>query len=82
MMGLAVTAAGCAPAPGVGGAAAGPAARGPLEVRAADVPFTYADGAVAKRQADAQCGPRGVRTSIYDRFDEARAVWIFVEGCA
>lgn len=37
-------------------------------------------GADAKRQADAQCGPRGVRTSIYDRYQGGQ--WVFGEGCA
>jgi hypothetical protein len=45
-------------------------------------PYTFADGAPAKRQADAQCGARGVRTSIYDRFVPATAAWVFVRGCA
>jgi hypothetical protein len=45
-------------------------------------PYTFADGALAKRQADAQCGASGVRTSIYDRFVPATAAWVFVGGCA
>lgn len=68
------TATGTAPVPGPG--------RGSLEVRSQSVPFTFADGAMAKRQADAECGPRGVRTSIYDRFVPATAAWVFAEGCA
>jgi hypothetical protein len=44
-------------------------------------PLTYADGARAKKLADAQCRGR-VRTSIYDRFDDAGAAWVFPGGCA
>lgn len=36
-------------------------------------------GADAKRRADAECGPRGVRPSVYDRYEAG--VWVFVEGC-
>jgi len=53
-----------------------PAPRG--EVRVAG--FGFADGAAARRAADAQCGPSGVRTSIYDRFDAG--AWVYPEGCA
>ncbi len=45
-------------------------------------PYTYADGAQAKKQADAQCGTGGVRTTIYDRFDDATGAWVFPGGCA
>jgi uncharacterized protein YjbJ (UPF0337 family) len=45
-------------------------------------PYTYADGAQAKAQADAQCGTGGVRTTIQDRFDDATATWVFPGGCA
>jgi hypothetical protein len=55
----------------------------PLTVASATgQPYTHADGAAARRQADAQCGPRGVRTSIYDRFEAGQGVWVFPEGCA
>jgi hypothetical protein len=53
-----------------------PASQG--EVRVSGLGF--ADGAAARRQADAQCGPRGVRTSVYDRFDAG--TWVYPEGCA
>lgn len=53
-----------------------------LVVTSPAAPFTFADGAAAKRQADADCGQQGVRSSIYDRFDETRAAWVFPEGCA
>jgi hypothetical protein len=60
-------------------AAAGGAGRVPgQEVRVTGL--GYADGAAARRQADAQCGARGVRTSVYDRFDAG--TWIYPEGCA
>jgi hypothetical protein len=39
-------------------------------------------GADARRQADASCGMRGVRVSIYDRFDRATGEWVYPEGCA
>jgi hypothetical protein len=55
----------------------------PVSVTSATgVPYTYADGAQAKAQADAQCGTGGVRTSIRDRFDAATGAWVFPEGCA
>lgn len=53
-----------------------PAPRG--EVRVPGLGF--ADGAAARRQADALCGPRGVRASVYDRFDAG--TWVYPEGCA
>lgn len=48
------------------------------EVRVAGLGF--ADGAAARRAADAQCGGRGVRTSVYDRYDAG--TWVYPEGCA
>lgn len=55
----------------------------PVSVTSATgVAYTYADGAQAKKQADAQCGTGGVRTTIYDRFDEATGAWVFPGGCA
>lgn len=62
---------------------AGPAvvAAGPVRVTDPAAPLTYSDGARARKLADAQCGGR-VRTSIYDRFDEAAAAWVYPEGCA
>ncbi len=49
-------------------------------VRADGSPFAFHEGAAARRQADAQCGAGGVRSSIYDRYDAG--AWVFVEGCA
>ena len=49
-------------------------------VTGADLPYTMADGAAARQAADARCGPRGVRTSIYDRFEAG--TWIYPQGCA
>lgn len=40
----------------------------------------FAEGAAARRRADAQCGARGVRTSVYDRYDAG--TWVYPEGCA
>ncbi len=55
----------------------------PVSVTSANgAPYTFADGALAKKHADAQCGARGVRTSIYDRFVPVTAAWVFAEGCA
>ncbi len=75
-----VMVAGCAQAAPVVAPVAAPVARA-LEVRGTGAPFTFADGAAARRQADAVCGG-AVRTSIYDRFDDATGAWVFVEGCA
>ncbi len=81
LAGLLAALAGCAPGASGGGVTAGGAAR-PYAVRSPSVPFSYADGAAAKKQADAECGPLGVRTSIRDRYDAASGAWVFVEGCA
>jgi hypothetical protein len=43
-------------------------------------PLSFYDGARAKDLANAQCGPRGVRSSIDDRYENG--TWVFVEGCA
>jgi hypothetical protein len=57
------------------------AGRTPITVTSATgMPYTFADGAQAKKQADALCGTGGVRTSIYDRFNAG--TWIYPEGCA
>jgi hypothetical protein len=53
-----------------------------LSVTSPAAPYTYADGARARRDADAQCGAGGVLTSINDRYEDATATWVFVEGCA
>jgi hypothetical protein len=69
---------GCA-APAVGPVPSVPA--GPvLRVSDAAAPLSYSDGARAKRLANGICGPRGVRSSTGDRFDNG--TWVFVEGCA
>jgi hypothetical protein len=58
-----------------------PIANGGVSVTRTGTPgYAMWDGASAKRDADALCGPRGVRTSIYDRF--AAGAWVFVGGCA
>ncbi len=78
---VAVTAlAGCvSPAP-MAGAAGSSAA--PLAVTNNGQPFQMWDGALARKVADAACGPRGVRSSIYDRYDRATGEWVYPEGCA
>jgi hypothetical protein len=45
-------------------------------------PFRMWEGAAARKAADAGCGPRGVRSSIYDRYDPATGEWVYPEGCA
>jgi hypothetical protein len=52
----------------------------PLRVMNGDLRFAHFEGAAARKRADALCGPRGVRTSIYDRFEGG--AWVFPEGCA
>ncbi len=72
--------AGCAGQPGSPIAAA-VAGRTPVSVTSATgLPYTFADGAQAKKQADALCGTGGVRASIYDRFNAG--AWVYPEGCA
>lgn len=58
-----------APAPG----------RAPLQVGGS---YGYADGAAARREAEAICAARGARlvTSVRDRY--VSGSWEFVEGCA
>lgn len=55
---------------------------GPLRVSNAGQPFQMWDGAAARKAADAECGPKGVRSSIYDRFDRATGEWVYPGGCA
>ena len=72
--------AGCSVPPGndIAGPVAGAT---PITVTSATgMPYTFADGAQAKKQADAQCGTGGVRTSIYDRFNAG--AWTYPGGCA
>jgi hypothetical protein len=61
-------------------AAVMPTGNGALRVTDAAAPLGFYEGARAKALADAQCGPRGVRSSIYDRYEDG--AWVFVEGCA
>jgi hypothetical protein len=56
--------------------------REPVVVTGADLPYTQADGAAARQAADTVCGPGGVRTSIYDRFEATTGSWVYPEGCA
>jgi hypothetical protein len=59
-----------------------PAAREPVRVSNGGQPFQMWEGAAARKAADAQCGAKGVRVSIYDRFDRATGQWVYPEGCA
>jgi hypothetical protein len=63
-------------------AAVAPAPSGAREVRVSGEagPLANYEGAEAKRLANAQCGPKGVRSSINDRYENG--TWVFVEGCA
>jgi hypothetical protein len=63
------------------GAALQPAAGGGVAVTRTTGPaYALWDGAAARRDADALCGPRGVASSIYDRYQAG--AWVFVGGCA
>ncbi|MBA3911758.1 MAG: hypothetical protein C0524_18255 [Rhodobacter sp.] len=59
-----------------------PATSEPVRVTNGGQPFLMWQGAAARKAADAQCGPRGVRSSIYDRFDRATGAWVYPGGCA
>jgi hypothetical protein len=56
--------------------------RNPVRVSNDGQPFQMWEGAQARKAADAACGARGVRSSIYDRFDRATGEWVYPEGCA
>ena len=75
-LGAAVLSGCAAPAAVPPSGGSGPAVR----VTDAAAPLAYYEGARARQLADAQCGPRGVRSSINDRYENG--VWVFVEGCA
>lgn len=66
----------------VGTAATAPAMREPVRVTNNGQPFAMWDGALARKAADVACGAKGVRVSIYDRFDRATGEWVYPEGCA
>ncbi|MFN4158539.1 MAG: hypothetical protein ACK4GO_09075 [Gemmobacter sp.] len=58
-----------------------PVAEAPRAAEALRVPgLWHWQGADARRAADAACGARGVRVSIYDRYQAGD--WVFPEGCA
>lgn len=59
-----------------------PASRDPVRVSNGGQPFQMWEGAAARKAADAQCGPKGVSVSIYDRFDRATGEWVYPGGCA
>jgi hypothetical protein len=58
------------------------AARDPLRVSNGGQPFQMWEGAAARKAADATCGPAGVRSSIYDRYDRSTGEWVYPGGCA
>ncbi|OYW56656.1 MAG: hypothetical protein B7Z10_04890 [Rhodobacterales bacterium 32-66-7] len=74
---LSLAQAGC-----VASAANPPVVAGALRVSNAGEAFGPSDGAAARRVADAQCGAKGVNSSIYDRFDRATGEWVYPGGCA
>ena len=62
-------------------AEAQPVAGGGIRISRPDgTGYAMWDGAPARRDADALCGGKGVRASIYDRFEAG--TWVFVGGCA
>jgi len=52
---------------------------GALIVTRDAAPFSYSDGAEAKRAANGFCGPKGVDSSPEDNFRED--AWVFPGGC-
>lgn len=54
----------------------------PVRVTNGGQPWQMWDGAAARKAADATCGPRGVRSTIYDRYDRGTGEWVFPGGCA
>jgi hypothetical protein len=58
------------------------AVSGTVRVTNAGQPWQMWDGAAARKAADATCGPRGVRSSIYDRYDRSTGEWVYPGGCA
>lgn len=71
----------CVAASPGGAPVASTSAAEPVRVMQADgTPYAFHEGAAARREADARCGARGVRSSIYDRYENG--AWVFVEGCA
>jgi hypothetical protein len=66
----------------VASAPANPNGQVPVRVTNGGQPYQMWDGATARRAADGICGARGVRSSIYDRYDRATGAWVYPEGCA
>jgi hypothetical protein len=59
-----------------------PAAGAALRVSNNGQAYQMWEGAAARKAADATCGPRGVRSSIYDRYDRVTGEWVYPGGCA
>ena len=58
------------------------AVSGTVRVTNAGQPWQMWDGAAARKAADAKCGPRGVRSTIYDRYDRSTGEWVYPGGCS
>ena len=58
------------------------AGREALRVASPGQAFGFDEGAAARKQGEAVCAGqgRGLRTSIYDRYEGG--TWVFPEGCA
>jgi hypothetical protein len=54
----------------------------PVRVTNGGQPWQMWDGAAARKVADAKCGSRGVRSTIYDRYDRGTGEWVYPGGCA
>jgi hypothetical protein len=54
----------------------------PVRVLKDGQPWQMWDGAAARKAADARCGPRGVRSTIYDSYDRGTGEWVYPGGCA
>jgi hypothetical protein len=54
----------------------------PVRVMNGGQPWQMWDGAAARKVADAKCGSRGVRSTIYDRYDRGTGEWVYPGGCA
>jgi hypothetical protein len=59
-----------------------PTSRTPIRVSSDSQPYQMWDGMAARKAADAKCGPRGVRSTIYDRYDRSTGEWVYPGGCA
>jgi hypothetical protein len=63
-------------------APAGSPSQEPVRVTNGGQPWQMWEGAAARKAADAKCGSRGVRSTIYDRYDRSTGEWVYPGGCA